>query len=245
MDRVPGRPGVVIRSRVGRGAVVADPAVTVTGQGEEHRGPVALPVRRGVHPAGGTRGDLAGGQRGGVLAAPGGPGPAGALPVAAAVAGGNFAADPGPGDLGIELADQFVIAGGVLPGGRGGVAAQLSLGAHGQPELLQLIGRGRAQVRLVLQVPALPALHRPQRLRPLRTRRADAGQSRPARHHQRRGLSRLGVSATQLHRPQTPAASLGDLPDRVTSQRVGGTIGAGLAAGHKWATPCFRLPSGD
>ena len=93
-------------------------------------------------------------------------------------------------------------------------------------------------------MPALPALNHPQRLRPLRTRRADAGQSRTARHHQRRDLSRLGVSAAQLHRPQTPAASLGDLPDRVTSQRVGGTIGASLAAGHKWATPSFRLPSG-
>ena len=98
-----------------RGAVGVDPAVTVTGQGEEHRRPVALPVRRGVHPAGGTRGDLAGGQRGGVLAAPRGPGSAGVLPAAAAVAGGNLAADPGTGDLGIELADQLVIAGGVLP----------------------------------------------------------------------------------------------------------------------------------
>src|SRR6185437_469322 len=127
MDRVPGRPGVVIRSRVGRGAVVPDPAITVTGQGEEHRGPVALPIRRGVHPAGGTRGDLAGGQRSGVVAAPGGPGPAGALPpIAAAVVRGNFAADPGKGDLGIELVDQLVIAGSLLPGGRSDVAAQLS-----------------------------------------------------------------------------------------------------------------------
>jgi hypothetical protein len=42
-----------------------------------------------------------------------------------------------------------------------------------------------------------------------------------------------GIRTAQLHRPQAPAGRLGDLPDRVTSQRAGGPLGAGLAAGHK------------
>src|SRR5215831_19235531 len=112
-------------------------------------------------------GDLAGRQRGGVLAAASGAGSAASLLAVAAVVGGDLAADPGAGDLDIELVDQRVMIGRVLPGGTGLVAAQLSLGAHGQPELLQLIGRGWGQVRLVLEVPAFPALRRPQRLGPV------------------------------------------------------------------------------
>jgi hypothetical protein len=104
VDRVPRRPGVVVAGRVGRGAVVVYLAVAVAREGQEHRGPVLLAVRRGVQTAGGAGGDLAGGQRGGVLAAPGGPRPAGRLSsVAAAVAGGDGAADTGPVDLGARV----------------------------------------------------------------------------------------------------------------------------------------------
>jgi len=77
------------------------------------------------------------------------------------VAGGDLAADPGAGDLGVELADQLVVIGGVLPGGLSGVPAQLGLGAQDEPELLHLVGGGRGQVRFVLEVPAFPALRCP------------------------------------------------------------------------------------
>ena len=70
-QRIPRRPVVVVRGRVGRGAVVADPAVGRAGQGEEHGGPEGLAVRRGVGLAHRPRADLAPGQVRGVLAAPG------------------------------------------------------------------------------------------------------------------------------------------------------------------------------
>src|SRR5215471_18205328 len=129
MDRVPGRPGVVVGGRVGWGAVVMDLAVAVTSQGDEHRRPVALAVRRGVHLADRSRNDLADGQRGGVLAAAGGPRPAASLAAsAAATASGHGAPDPGTSDLHVELVDQLVIIASVLTAGGGGVAADLGLG---------------------------------------------------------------------------------------------------------------------
>ncbi len=116
VQRVPGGPLVVIRLRIDRGAVVADLAVAVTGQGEEHGRPVALAVRRGEHPAGGAVLDLAARQVGGVLAAPGGPGPPARLrlPVLSAVASGDGAADARLGDFGVQLADELIQVTGAL-----------------------------------------------------------------------------------------------------------------------------------
>jgi hypothetical protein len=76
--------------------------------------------------------------------------------------GGDGAADPGAGELVVNLGDGLVQLGGVGAGGVGVVAADLDLGAQGQPELLRLI-RGRAGwLRVVVQVPALAALLRAQ-----------------------------------------------------------------------------------
>ena len=83
---------------------VRDLAVGVAGESQEHGRPVGLAVRGGVDPAGSTRGDLAAGQVGGVLAAPGGPVAAGAV----FAAGVGFAADAGGGQVAVELGEQLV-----------------------------------------------------------------------------------------------------------------------------------------
>ena len=87
------------------------------------------------------------------------------------------------GDLDIKLADQLIQIGRVLAPDGDGVAAQLRLGAHREPELLCLVGSRGGQVRLMLEMPALPALRGAQHLGAFGARRADADQSRPARHH--------------------------------------------------------------
>jgi hypothetical protein len=48
VERVPNRLGVVVGSRVNRGAIGLDPAVRRTGQGDEQRRPERLAVRGGV-----------------------------------------------------------------------------------------------------------------------------------------------------------------------------------------------------
>ena len=64
------------------------------------------------------------------------------------------------GDLDIKLADQLIQIGRVLAPDGDGVAAQLRLGAHREPELLCLVGSRGGQVRLMLEMPALPAFAR-------------------------------------------------------------------------------------
>jgi hypothetical protein len=93
-------------------------------------------------------------------------------------------------------------------------------------------------------MPALPALCRPQRLGALGARRADAGKGGSAGHHHMVCLAGDGVGAAQLHRPQAPADRFGDLADRVSGQRVGGTLSAALAVSHERAAPSCRSRPG-
>ena len=174
-------------------------------------------------------------------AGPGRPGGAGwtatgaASPSRPCRAGGDRAADTGPGNLEVELADQRVIVSHVVAAASARSRLHLGLGAQGQPVLLRLIGRGRAGVGFVLEMPALPALRDAQRLGPFGARRADAGQGRPARYHHLLGLAGHGVGAAQLDRAQAPAAGFGDLPDRVTGQRHRHPLGpgrGGRSSGH-------------
>src|ERR1019366_5894134 len=159
VDRIPRGPPVVIRPGVGRTAVLPDSAVAVAGQGEEHRRPVGLAVRRGEDPAGRPGGDGPFRELGGVLAAPGGPGPAlAALGSVSAGVAGDGAADSGAGELVVQFPDQLIEFGRVVTLGFGLVAADLCLGAQGEPVLLRLVGFGLAGAGLVLEVPAVAAL---------------------------------------------------------------------------------------
>jgi hypothetical protein len=69
----------------------------------------------------------------------------------------------------IQLGDQFIQLGRVLPGFFGVVAHGLGLGAVLDPHRLHLIRSGRARDRFGVQVPAFGALRRPQYLGPLCT----------------------------------------------------------------------------
>ena len=131
VQRIARRPLVVVGVRVGRGAVALDPAVARAGQGEEHRRPERLAVRRGVGLADRARGDLAPGQVRGILPPPG-------RPVTADRLGGqHVAAHPGAGDLLVQLADAARHRR-VPPVGL--VVVSLGLGAQLDPQALFVVG---------------------------------------------------------------------------------------------------------
>ena len=101
VQRVAGGAGVVVGVRVGGCSVLADPAVGRAGERDEQRGPEGLAVRRGVGLADRPGVDRAAGQGSGVLPAPGGA-------VAARPRRQHLAAQPGIGDLLVQLADPLV-----------------------------------------------------------------------------------------------------------------------------------------
>ena len=105
--------------------------------------------------------------------------------------GEHIAAHPRAGDLLIQFADQLVISGRVLSGRVGLVVLLLGLGAQFDPHALFVVGLVSLDDRLVFEVPAFPALRRPQHPVALRTRWADRGQGVPARDEYGFGLSGL------------------------------------------------------
>ena len=222
VQRVPCRPHVVVAVRVGRGAVVVDPAVAGAGERDEQRGPELFPVRGGVGLADRLRRDLAAGQRRGVLAAPGG-----AVPPYRP-GGEHVAAHPRVGDFLVEFGGQLVQVAGVLPAVGGLVAHGLRLGAFLDPPLLVVGGFVRVDDRLVVQVPAFPALRGPQIPGAFRARRAYRGQGVPARDQDL--LHRPGpqVGAAQLHRADAGAVLNGQVPDDFPGQRHRQPFGPGL-----------------
>src|SRR5205823_1233779 len=136
--------------------------------------------------------DLAAGQVRGVLAAPGR-----AVPPRLA-ARHDLAPDPGAGDLLIQLAVQRVQLAGVL-------ACRLGLGALLDPHALhvvRLVGLGDG---FVVEMPALAALDRAQRLGPFGTGRADRGEGVPAGDEHLVHLAGLDVGAAELDRANTAA----------------------------------------
>jgi hypothetical protein len=110
----------------------------------------------------------------------------------------DLAADARVGDFLVQLADEPVQIGGVPPGRRGVVAELPSLGTLLDPPSLVLGGRVGFDLGFVLEVPALPALGRPQALGPLRAGRADAGEGVPAGDEYRVGFAGVEVGAAEL-----------------------------------------------
>jgi hypothetical protein len=109
-QRVPGGLVVVIPGRIDGRALVVDPAVGRAGQRDEQGGTEGFAVRGGVGLAERARADLAAREVRGVLAAPGRPVPP------RGPFRGDVPAHAGPGDLLIELADELIEVGRVLPG---------------------------------------------------------------------------------------------------------------------------------
>ena len=76
-------------------------------------------------------------------------------------------------------------------------------------------------VGFVLEVPAFPALRRPQRLGPLRAGRADAGEGVPARDEHGVFLAGVQVGAAQLDGADAGAVLDGQVLDDLPGQRHG------------------------
>ena len=131
VDRVPRGPLVVVGRRVGRGAVRADFAVAVAGEGEEHRRPVGLAVRGGVDLPGGAVGHRpawAGRGR------PGGGGSTGAAAGCLLLCRGRGCRGCRSGELVVELGDELVELGGVARRwrwrGRGGAGRRRAVSSQ-------------------------------------------------------------------------------------------------------------------
>ena len=196
-------------------------AVAGAGECDEQRGPELFPVRASVGLADGPGRDLAAGQRRGVLPAAGG-----AVPPYRP-GGQHVPAHPRVGDFLVDLLGKFVQVAGVLPVVGGLVAHGLRLGAFLDPPPLVLGGFVRVDDRLVVQVPALPALSRPQGPGAFRAGRAHRGQGVPARDQNL--LHRPGpqVGAAQLHRADAGAVLDGQVLDDLPGQRHRQPFGPG------------------
>ena len=105
------------------------------------------------------------------------------------------------------------------PAAVGLVAELLGFGAFLDPPLLVLGGRVRGDVGFVLEVPAFPALRRPQRPGPLGAGRADVRQGVPARDEHRVYLAGVQVGAAQLDRADAGAVLDGQVLDHFPGQR--------------------------
>ena len=168
VDRIPRSPLIVVTGRVDRRAVLADLAVAVTREGEEHRRPVGLAVRRGEYAPGRLGRDLPARKPrrcpdADVWSALGAAVWRAAVAVACTGPASQAAADTASGQLGVQFGDDVVELGGVLAVRGGFVAHGLCSGTGGKPELLRLIRARRDRVRLGVEVPAIAALLSPQR----------------------------------------------------------------------------------
>jgi hypothetical protein len=189
VQRVAGRPLVVVDVRAGGGAVGGNPAVAVTRQRDEHRRPECLAVSRGVRPADRPGRDCPARQVGGVLATPG------RAVTAFGPSGQDIAPDARPGDLLVQISAQLVQVARVIPGRFRLVAPLLGLGAVLDPHELHVIRVVRGNDRLGVKVPTLTALRSPQVLGPLGAGGADSGESVPARDEYRFDATGLQVRA--------------------------------------------------
>jgi hypothetical protein len=152
-------------------------------------------------------------------------------------AGGvGLAAQPGAGDLLIQLGDQLIQLASIHPGRLGVVAHGLGLSAVLDPRRLHVIGRRRVGDGLGVQVPAFGALRRPQYLGPLGARRAFGGEGGAAGNEHLVGLAGFGVDAAELDGVQAGAVGFGDCPYRVAGGGVGEPVGPRGASGH-WLPP--------
>jgi hypothetical protein len=133
----------------------------------------------------------------------------------------HVAAHPDVGDFGVQLGDELVQVAGVLPVAGGLVAEGLGVGAGLDPPPLVLGSRVGVGDGFVLEVPAFPALRRPQRLRPFRARRAHRGEGVPARDEYLLDLAGVEVGAAQLHRPDARAVLDGQILNDLPGQRHG------------------------
>src|SRR5258707_3277731 len=237
MDRVSRGPLVVVAARVGGGAIVADAAVAVAGQGEEHGRPVAGAVGCGVDLAGGPAADRPPGQVGGVLPVPGGPGtpgPACLLIVRRASGGaGQAASDAGARELVIEFGDELVQLGGVLASRGCLVAADLGVRAEGEPGFLLVVRRRCRVGGFVLEVPAVAALLGAQRPGAFGAGRAGGVEGGAARDQDLGDLAGVEVGAAELDGPDATSAVLGDLPQRITRERMSQPGSAGRPVSHR------------
>ena len=212
VQRVPGRPRVVVGVRVGGCSVLADPAIGRAGQRHEQGRPEGLAVRRGVGLADGPVADRAPGQRRGVLPAPGGP-------VAVRPVRQYVPAHPGVGDLLVQLADPLLQLGRVEALIGEGVPVGLGLGAVGDQGLLLGGGRVGFDDGFLVEVPAFAALGGAQDPGAFRTGRADRGQGVPAGDEDLLDMAGVDLGAAQLHRPLARAMLDSQVLDDIPGQR--------------------------
>ncbi len=220
VQRIPGRPAVVVAVRVGRRAVAAHAPVARAGQRDEHRRAERRAVRGRVRLADRPGRYLAPGQVRRVLPPPGGP-------VTAGRAGRqHLPAHARTGDLLVQLAVQRVQLGRVLVLVPGPVALGLSLGPLLDQPALPVVRVVRVNDRLMIEMPAFPALGRPEHPGPFGARRADRGQRVPARHEDLFHPSRADIGTAELHRPQAGPVLGRDLPDHGPRERHRHPLGA-------------------
>jgi len=143
---------------IDRRAIAGHPAVGRAGQRHEQRRAEDLAVRRGEDFADSSVAHLAAGQRGGIVPSPG-------RAVTASHGGHHRAAHPGLGDLLVKVADPLIEVGCVEAVTGECIPVGLRLDAIDDPRRLLAGRRVRAKHRFVFEVPALPALDRPQVLR--------------------------------------------------------------------------------
>ena len=189
------------------GRAVTDSTVRRAGQGDEQRRAEGLAVRRGVALAHRTRVNLAPGQVRSVLAAAGR-----AVPPRGLCRGG-LPAHTRFGDLLVQLGDELVKVGRVLPGLGGLVAELLRFGALLDPPLLVVGGRVRGDAGFVLEVPAFPALRCAQRPGLFGAAGADVRQGVPAGDEHNIYLAGVEVGAAQLDRADAGAVLDGQVDD--------------------------------
>src|SRR3569833_93325 len=175
VQRVPSRPPVVIRGRVDRGPVRLHAPVGVQGEGDEQGRAEGLAVRGGVDLADRPGRDRTTWQVWDVLATSGGP-----LRTVRDVRG-DLADDTGSGEFAVDLPQQLPQFRGILTCCFGFLRLGLDLGALFHPEALFFVRVCADDDWLFLQVPALPALRRPDLALPLRARRTHRRQGVPAR----------------------------------------------------------------
>ena len=223
VQRIAGGPGVVVGAGIGWCPVAGHPAVGRAGQRDEQRRAEDLAVRGGVGLADRAVADLAAGKRRGIVPPPG-------RAVTARPGGEHRTAHPGLGDLLVQGPDLLVQVGGVQARGGEGVPVGLRLGAVGDPLPLVIGRRVRLDHGFVVQVPALPALGRPECLRALGARRADRGEGVPAWHEHLLDPACRHVGAAELDRPQARPVLGGQVLDDVPGQRHREPLGAGPPA---------------
>ncbi len=223
VQRIAGGPGVVVDGGSGWCSVAGHPAVGRAGQRDEQRRAEDVAVRGGVGLADRAVADLAARQRRGIMPPPG-------RAVTARPGGEHRTAHPDLGDLLVQRPDLLVQAGGVQARGGEGVPVGLRLGAVGDQVPLGIVRRVRLDHWFVFQVPALPALGRPERLGAFGARRADGGEGVPAWYEHLLDPACRHLGAAELDRPQARPVLGGQVLDDVAGQRHREPLRAGPPA---------------